>query len=311
MRLLLVGCSGFVGRELVPFLLELGHGLTLLSRRSQPFPPRADGQLQCLRLNPADPASWERDELRRALAEADGVVNLAGEPIAEKRWSEAHRQLLRSSRLETTRLLVGAMARLPRPPAVLVSASAVGYYGTDPEAQFSETSGVGSDFLAGLCQDWEQAAAAVPSPCRLVTLRIGIVLAADGGALGKMLPVFRAGFGGPVGNGQQWMSWIHRHDLCRLIATTLEDASYSGVYNAVAPQPVRMAQFSADLGRVLGRPSLLPVPAPVLQLLLGDGAKVVLEGQRVRSERLEAQGFRFQYPDLSSALAAATSPGPR
>ncbi|MFM7085978.1 MAG: TIGR01777 family oxidoreductase [Cyanobium sp.] len=311
MRLLLLGCSGFVGRDLVPHLLGLGHQITLVSRRDAPFPALVGDRLRCLRLNPADPASWQRDDLQQALAAADGVVNLAGEPIAEKRWSEEHRQLLLDSRLRTTEALVAAMAALPTPPPVLVQASAVGYYGTSADAVFAEPSPAGDDFLALICQRWEAAAARVPAAVRLVTLRIGIVLGPDGGALGRMLPVFRLGFGGPVGDGQQWMSWIHRHDLVRLIATALEDPAYRGTYNAVAPAPARMASFAAALGRVLGRPSLLPVPAPILQLLLGDGARVVLEGQQVLPARLQQQGFQFRYPELNAALAAATSPGPR
>lgn len=311
MRLLLLGCTGFVGRELVPFLLELGHELTVVSRRPQPFPALVSERLACLQLDPAQAASWQHDGLQQALAAAEGVVNLAGEPIAEQRWTPAHRRELLASRVDTTRHLVAAMAALPQPPAVLVNASAVGYYGTSTEASYTEVSPAGSDYLAEICQRWEEAAAAVPAATRLVRLRIGIVLGPDGGALGKMLPVFRLGFGGPVGSGRQWMSWIHRHDLCRLIATALEDGAYRGTYNAVAPEPVTMAAFAAALGRQLGRPSLLPVPGPVLQLLLGDGAQVVLEGQRVLPEQLLAQGFRFHYPELSAALAAATTPAPR
>ena len=311
MRLLLLGCSGFVGRELVPLLLELGHELTLVSRQLQPFPALVGERLNCIQGDPADPASWAGSGLELAVAQADGVVNLAGEPIAERRWTPAHRELLLRSRVRSTELLVAAMARQQRPPAVLVNGSAVGYYGASLQAQFSESSPAGSDFLAEICQQWEAVADQVPTGCRLVKLRIGIVLAADGGALGKMLPVFRMGFGGPVGTGRQWMSWIHRHDLCRLIATSLEDGSYSGVYNAVSPQPTTMGAFADALGQALGRPSLLPVPAPVLQLLLGDGAQVVLEGQQVRPERLLAQGFSFSYPDLNAALAAATSPALR
>lgn len=311
MRLLLLGCSGFVGRDLVPYLLELGHQITLVSRRETPLPIPPGERLVTLRLDPSDPASWQQEVLRQALAAAEGVVNLAGEPIAEKRWSEGHRRLLMDSRVRTTEALVAAMAPLRQPPRVLVQASAVGYYGTSDSAVFREDSPAGSDFLAQVCQRWEAAAAKLPSSVRLVTLRIGIVLGPDGGALGKMLPVFRLGFGGPVGNGQQWMSWIHRHDLVRLIATGLEDSAYSGTYNAVAPQPSRMGAFASELGRVLGRPSLLPVPGPLLQLLLGDGAQVVLEGQQVLPARLQAQGFPFRYPDLNAALVAATSPGPR
>jgi uncharacterized protein (TIGR01777 family) len=306
MRLLLLGCSGFIGRELVPWLLHQGHELTLVSRRSQPFPDLAD-RLVCLELDPAQPASWRHPELLAALEAAGGVINLAGEPIAERRWSEAQRQILRSSRLSTTASLVAAMAALPQPPSVLVNASAVGFYGTSEAERFRESSDAGDDFLAALCRDWEQQAQAAPAACRVVILRIGIVLGPDGGAMGRMLPVFRTGFGGPIGSGQQWMSWIHRHDLCRLVAMALEDSSYTGVINAVAPEPVRMVDFASALGAALRRPSLLPVPGPVLQLLLGDGAKVVLEGQQVVSERLSDLGFEFEFGDLKAALAAATS----
>jgi uncharacterized protein (TIGR01777 family) len=311
MRLLLLGCSGFVGRELVPFLLELGHALTLVSRQRRPFPHLEGERLQCLQLDPADPASWTSPDLLEALAAAEGVVNLAGEPIAERRWSEAQRQRLRDSRLLTTSSLVESMKQLDSPPGVLVSASAVGVYGSSEESSFVESSPPATDFLGQLCQDWEAAALSAPEPCRIVVLRLGIVLGSDGGALGKMLPVFRAGFGGPVGSGKQWMSWIHRHDLCRLIAAALEDSSYRGIYNAVAPEPVRMADFAHCLGQVIGRPSLLPVPAPLLKVLLGDGAAVVLEGQQVRPQRLLEKGFQFDTPELSAALAAATSPSPR
>ena len=311
MRLLLLGCSGFVGRELVPHLLQLGHQLTLVSRRANPFPALVAERLELLRLDPALAASWQDDRLLAALAAAEGVVNLVGEPIAERRWTPAHRQLLLDSRVNSTQLLVRAMAAQATPPAVLVSGSAVGYYGSSVEARFDEASASGGDFLAEICLQWEAAADRAPSGCRLVKLRLGIVLGPDGGALGKMLPVFRAGFGGPVGSGRQWMSWIHRQDLCRLIATALEDPAYGGVYNAVAPEHTTMAVFAASLGRVLGRPSLLPVPGAILQLLLGDGAQVVLEGQQVLPRRLQQQGFRWQWPELSVALASATNPSPR
>jgi len=308
-RILLVGCSGFVGRALVPLLLERGHQLTLISRSFTSLPALQSPQLQRLQVNPADPGTWQRPEIQQALASAEAVVNLAGEPIAEKRWSEAHLQLLRSSRIDTTASLVAAISALPegQRPQVLINGSAIGFYGTSPSDRFSETSSAGSDFLAGLCQAWEEEAQAAASLCRLVILRIGIVVGGDGGALGKMLPVFRMGFGGPIGNGQQWMSWISRPDLCRLIAEALENSAYQGAYNAVAPNPCSMARFAETLGRVLGRPSLLPVPAPILQLLLGDGAKVVLEGQQVLPERLQQQGFAFEDAELSAALARATS----
>ena len=310
MRLLLFGCTGFVGRELLPLLLQAGHQLTVVSRRlARGYDAeRADGRLVWLQLDPASTTTWSDAELLKALNQADGVVNLAGEPIAEKRWTPAHRAVIESSRLETTRQLVEAItAAGASAPKVLVNASAIGFYGSSLTERFLESSGSGGDFLASLCQRWEDAAAGVPAGVRQVSLRIGIVLAADGGALGKMLPVFRTGFGGPIGSGQQWMSWIHRTDLCGLIIRALEDSQWTGVINAVAPEPVSMATFSKSLGRSLGRPSPLPVPGPVLQVLLGDGAKVVLEGQQVASERLDELGFSFRYPDLAAALAAATS----
>ena len=256
MRLLLLGCTGFVGRELVPLLLEAGHQLSLVSRRlPRGFEAeRADGRLEWLQLDPSRSQSWQVPELKEALQQADGVVNLAGEPIAEKRWTPAHRQLLETSRLETTRLLVEAISASPAPPSVLVNASAVGFYGTSSSARFKESSAPGDDFLASLCARWEAAAAAVPSSTRQLTVRIGIVLAPDGGALGKMLPVFRAGFGGPIGDGRQWMSWIHRRDLCALILQALTDGSWSGVVNGVAP-PVTMAAFE-QLGRSFDVPTL-------------------------------------------------------
>jgi len=309
MRLLLLGCTGFVGRELVPQLLQAGHQISLVSRR---LPrgydtERDEGRINFLQLDPAQTSTWLSSPLTDVLADADGVVNLAGEPIAEKRWTESHLKVLEDSRLETTRLLVEALKTCATPPEVLVNASAIGYYGTSRDQRFVESSPAGSDFLASLCSRWESAATEVPSATRLLTLRIGIVVAADGGALGKMLPVFRTGFGGPIGSGQQWMSWIHRSDLCRLIQSGLEDEAWSGVVNAVAPEPVSMARFAQELGRCLGRPSLLPVPGPVLQVLLGDGAKVVLEGQQVASDRLDGLGFSFRFPDLSSAIAASTN----
>ena len=309
MRLLLLGCTGFVGRELVPQLLQAGHQISLVSRR---LPrgydsERDEGLINYIQIDPSQSSSWLTEPLINALADADGVVNLAGEPIAEKRWTESHMKVLEDSRLETTRLLVEALKTCATPPAVLVNASAIGYYGTSADQRFVETSPAGSDFLASLCSRWEAAATAAPSATRQLTLRIGIVVAADGGALGKMLPVFRTGFGGPIGSGQQWMSWIHRSDLCSLIQRGLQDEAWSGVVNAVAPEPVSMARFAHELGRCLGRPSLLPVPGPVLQVLLGDGAKVVLEGQQVASDRLDDLGFSFRFPDLSSAIAASTN----
>ena len=314
MRLLLIGCTGLVGRGLIPVLQAAGHQLTLVSRRASPagFSAELAKSLQWVQADPGVESSWApATPLHDALAASDGVVNLAGEPIAEQRWTAQHLETLEASRLGTTRHLVRALATLAQPPSVLVNASAVGYFGTSLDGRFEESSPAGQDFLARLCQKWEQAAAEKPAATRLVVLRIGIVLSSEGGALAKMLPVFRAGFGGPIGSGQQWMSWIERGDLCSMIQSSLETESWSGLINAVAPEPVTMAVFAGSLGRCLGRPSLLPVPGPMLQLLLGDGSKVVLEGQFVSSSRLKELGFNFRCPTLPVALDVATSSSSR
>ena len=190
--------------------------------------------------------------------------------------------------------------------AFIINASAIGYYGTSLSNEFTEDSTNGEDFLAKLCKNWEEEALKKPFFTRLVIFRIGIVLGKDGGALGKMLPIFKLGLGGPIGNGNQWMSWIHRDDLCELIINAIKDKKYNGIFNAVAPEPVKMREFSSKLASSLKRPNLLPVPGAPLRLMLGDGAKLVLEGQRVISIRLKNNFFKFKYPTLQNALAALT-----
>ena len=296
MRLFTTGCTGFVGHGLVPALEAAGHELILATRH----PDRARRLSSKARLVVADtrqPGPWQKH-----VATAEGVINLAGEPIAEKRWTAEYKTLLQDSRLATTRNLVEAIAAADAGPRVLVSGSAVGYYGTSETGEYSEASACGVDFLARLCQEWEAATQKAPHRCRVVVLRIGIVLGPDGGALGKMLPVFRLGVGGPVGSGRQWMSWIHRTDLCELVLAALADPAFRGVCNAVAPHPVTMGEMATSLGRIMGRPSLLPVPSPLLQALLGDGAMVVLKGQKVRSDVLKERDFNFAYPRLPEAL---------
>ena len=309
MRLLMLGCTGFVGRELVPVLLSAGHELTLISRKSEKLFLQqftSSKQLSYLQADTTDKKSWQKESILSAISQAEGVINLTGEPIAERRWTQKHCQKLESSRIDTTNSLVNAISELKRPPKVLINASAVGYYGTSPNSCFTESSPSGEDFLAKLCKSWETAALKKPSGTRLLIVRLGIVIGSDGGALGKMLPVFKAGLGGPIGNGKQWMSWIHRTDLCTLIKQALENSAWSGVVNGVAPKPVRMAEFASELGKSLSRPSLLNVPGPILKLLLGDGARVVLEGQNVASNHLSELQFRYKYPELSLALTAAT-----
>jgi len=306
MKLLLTGCTGFIGRELIPLLIKEGHSLTVISRQSKGNLQAItnDQSISVIQMNPAESSSWNKEEIQNSLKSCEGVINLAGEPIAEKRWTEDHCKEITNSRIETTKNLIKNLSNLKKPPKVLINASAIGFYGSHPQTKFNEESIPGDDFLANLCKEWEAIAKNKPRPSRLVIVRIGIVLAKDGGALGKMLPIFRAGLGGPIGDGKQWMSWIHRTDLCNLIKESVTNSSWSGVVNGVAPNPVRMNEFSNSLGKVLGRPSLLAVPGPILKLILGDGARVVLEGQNVQSQRFNKLKFKFIFPTIKDAFKA-------
>ncbi len=309
MKLLLTGCTGFIGRELIPLLIKEGHKLTVISRQYQGELKAIANErsISVITMNPAESSSWNKEEIQNSIKSCEGVINLAGEPIAEKRWTAEHCKEITNSRIETTKNLIKNLRNLKKPPKVLINASAIGFYGSHPQTEFTEGSIPGDDFLANLCKEWESIANHKPRATRLVIVRIGIVLAKDGGALGKMLPIFRAGLGGPIGDGKQWMSWIHRTDLCNLINESVKNYSWSGVLNGVAPNPVRMNEFSNSLGQVLGRPSLLAVPGPILKLILGDGARLVLEGQKVESQRLNKLKFKFSFPTINNAFRAILS----
>tara|TARA_B100000131_G_scaffold283590_1_gene291614 strand:- start:3 stop:956 length:954 start_codon:yes stop_codon:yes gene_type:complete len=304
MKLLLLGCTGFIGKKLIPKLIEANHELTVISRRKFNYSKKIfpNNHINHIRIDPSLPSSWENFDLLSVLKQSEGIINLAGEPIAEKRWSKTHCRKIFNSRIDTTRFLVKAIKELKKPPAILINASAIGFYGTSQTKEFDENSQEGNDFLGNVCKEWEKAALEKPNRTRLVIVRIGIVLDKEGGALGKMLPIFQAGLGGPIGSGKQWMSWIHRTDLCQIIIQSLINKSWSGTFNAVAPNPVSMNEFTEALGKSINRPSLLKVPEPILKLLLGDGAKVVLEGQKVICNRLKKLKFKFSYPEISLAM---------
>tara|TARA_Y100001968_G_scaffold105345_1_gene95199 strand:+ start:732 stop:1667 length:936 start_codon:yes stop_codon:yes gene_type:complete len=306
MRLLLIGCTGFIGKELAPSLLKENHEIYIVSRKSiNNLKLNLDIQkFKFLKLDLSKEKSWRSENLINILKDIDGIINLAGEPIADQKWTISQKQEIENSRINTTKYLMRTLKEFNINPKVIINGSAIGYYGTSLSEEFDENSLGGNDFLANLCKKWEAVAAEKPFFSKLVIFRIGIVLEAEGGALGKMLPIFKIGLGGPIGDGMQWMSWIHRSDLCGLIIKALVDKNFSGTVNAVAPEPVLMKDFSQTLGKCLNRPNLLPVPGAVLKLLLGDGAKVVLEGQKVISIKLK--NYKFKYPFLEQAIFAST-----
>ncbi len=308
MRLLLLGCTGFVGKELVPALLKEGHELCIISRKNInklkiniPL-----NKFKFLKVDLSKKQNWKNENLLSNLRNSDGIINLIGEPIADKKWTNKQKDEIEKSRINSTQFLMETLKESNINPKVIINGSAIGFYGTSLTKEFNEKSKAGKDFLANLCKKWEEVANSKPFFSRLVIFRIGIVLEAEGGALGKMLPVFKVGLGGPIGDGKQWMSWIHRSDLCGLIIKALVDKQFTGVFNAVAPDPVLMKDFSKTLGRCLNRPDLLPVPGTILKLLLGDGAKLVLEGQKVISIKLKEKIYKFKYPLLEKAIFAST-----
>lgn len=277
MRVTVLGASGFIGRRLVAALRARGDVVVELSLR--------------------DP-----EAAAAASAGSDAVVNLAGAPISV-RWTAATKEALKSSRVDLPRRYLAALAGAAERPKAYVSASAVGYYGTSRSATFVETSPPGDDFLAGVCVAWEaEAETAATLGMRVTKLRTGLVLGSEGGALAMLFPVFRLGLGGPVGDGGQWYSWIHADDAVGIILHAVDGVD--GVLNAVAPKPVTNRDFSRALGRVVHRPAFLPTPAFATRLMLGEGAIIVNEGQRVLPQRTLATGYVFRHPDLDEALSS-------
>ena len=296
MRAIVTGGTGLVGRRLLPRL----ENPAVLSRRAADAAAGLGlGREVVFAWDPQrEPAPAE------ALENVDTVFHLAGESVAEGRWTAAKKARIRDSRVVGTRNLVATLCQEDRPPRVLVSASAVGYYGDRGDEVLDETAPPGSDFLAEVSVDWErEAMAASDAGIRVVTLRIGIVLSGDGGALAKMRTPFRLGLGSPLGNGRQWMSWIHIDDLVGLLLLAAEREDLQGPLNATAPNPVTNQDFTQALGQALHRPTLLPaVPAPLLRLAVGELSTVLLASVRAVPRRAEAAGYEFAYPHLDQAL---------
>jgi uncharacterized protein (TIGR01777 family) len=303
MKVAVTGATGFVGSRLVKKLQQDGHSIVVLSRSAdraqRVFPSANFSNVTVVGYTPTQPGDWQA-----SISGCDGVVNLAGEPIADGRWTAERKQSILDSRKLGTRLIVDAIAQAESKPSVLVNSSAIGYYGTSETATFDETSPSGDDFLAQVCREWEAEAQRVTETgTRLVILRTGIVLGLEGGAIAKMITPFRLFAGGPLGTGKQWVSWIHREDLVNLMVASLTQSTYSGILNATAPNPVRMSELCDVMGQVMGRPSWLPVPEFALEALLGDGAKVVLEGQQVLPKRIQSLPFSYQFATIQTALS--------
>jgi uncharacterized protein (TIGR01777 family) len=293
-----IGGSGFIGRSLCPSLVQEGHQVTVLSRNPEKARTRLGASIPVSKWNPHPLGTLEQ-----VFAETDAIINLAGEPIADARWTRNRKGVLRDSRVGTTRLVVNALSNISQRPRMLINASGVGFYGPQELTTVTEQTGSGSGFLAELCVDWEQEARrAEEYGVRVVQLRMGMVLAGDGGALPRMLLPFRFFIGGPITPGHQKVSWIHLEDLLSLIKVAILDDTIHGAINAVSPYPVTMREFCQTLGHVLGRPSWLPVPAFVLRLGLGELATLMTTGQHVDPLVAQVVGFQFAYPTLEPAL---------
>jgi uncharacterized protein (TIGR01777 family) len=308
LRVTVTGATGLIGPSLVGSLREREAEVTVLTRDPERARTRL-GDVEAVRWDPmSEPAP------AGALAGRDAVVHLAGAPVAQ-RWSTKAKQAIRESRTVGTRNLIDGIAGVEQAssdgrPRTLVSSSAIGYYGPHGEEPLDEDAAPGSDFLAEVCVEWEAAASAASElGLRVVAVRTGVVLDSDGGALSKMLPPFRLGVGGPVAGGHQYISWIHAQDLVGMMLTALDDDRWSGAANATAPEPVTNREFSKVLGRVLGRPALLPVPGAALHVLYGEMAEIVTSGARVMPAKPLVLGYEFAHPHLEEALRSALGVG--
>lgn len=293
MKIAVTGATGLIGSALSERLHEQGHEILAITRQKNLPSP-----FTTVYWNP------ERQELEASALEGiDGVVHLAGETIAE-RWSAKKKELIRSSRVEGTKLLVEGLKSLSKRPPVLVSSSAIGFYGRRGDEELDEQSAPGTGFLTEVCQAWEaESVRAEELGMRVVRLRTGIVLSTKGGALAQMLLPFKLGLGGPIGNGTQWMSWVHIDDVVGGFHFALHQPEFGGVANLTAPQPARNAEFTKALGQALSRPAFLPAPGFALKLVFGEMAQhLLLDGQKVLPRRLEQAGYKFQHPGLAEAL---------
>lgn len=296
MKIAVTGATGFIGGVLTSELEQRGIEYTVITRRR--------GEAATIRPGARSVVDWGTLSAR-SLDGLDGVIHMAGAPVAQ-RWTANARREIRESRETSTRELVRVLGQCDRPPPVLVSFSAIGYYGPTGDEKLTESSPPGSDFLADVCVLWErEALAARAFGIRVVNPRVGIVIGPDGGALAQMLLPFKLGIGGPIGTGRQWMSWVHVSDVVGITLEALSNEALKGPVNATAPDPVRNREFSKSLGRALHRPAVLPTPVFGLKLIFGEFAEILATGQRVVPAAALEAGYRFSYPDLEPALASA------
>ena len=302
-HIVITGATGVIGAELVLKLINRGEKVVLLSRSPESAAEKIPGAAAYIKWD----SFMESGEWTGFVNGAKAVIHLAGKPLLESRWNDAHKEECYNSRILGTRHMVSAIAGAAEKPQVFISASAIGYYGSfdccSDTPDIVESGSKGSDFLAKICIDWEkEALEAEKTGVRLVLLRTGIVLSTKGGMLQKMLAPFNFFVGGPIGSGLQCISWIHIDDEITCILDALDNPSYKGPIHAVSPEPVSMKDFASRLGEVLGRPSLLPVPKLAVQLLMGEGGEYAVKGQKVKPGFLQNHGFTFRYPRLAEAL---------
>lgn len=298
MKVLITGGTGFVGKVIVRQLLESGDEVVVLTRNVAKAALALGSKCKYYQWS-----DTQTEPPLEAFQGVDGIINLMGESIASKKWDEPQKEAIRSSRIVGTAKLLEGVKKSGQKPRVLVSTSAVGIYGSRGAEEINEESPLGNDFLASVCKDWEAEALKAKSlNMRVAIVRVGVVLGRGGGALSKMLPIFKLGLGGPAGDGKQFMSWIHVEDLATMYIECLKKDVYQGVYNATAPYPATNADFTKALSRVLHRPAFFKAPAFAMKALMGDMSSIILEGQKVLPVKMKEKNFRFRYPTLEMAL---------